>query len=184
MLRIDKVWAVLVVFLASACWILPGADCFGQGFLLISEHDHPIRLPRPFPPHPPIERPNPEVLYRVKHLEVDTRIRDSIARVQLSQTFVNEGSQVVEARCIVPLPYDVVVSDVTFMVDGQEIVGKLLPVAEANQIYQGTFNATKIRRWFNGWAAVCFKPMCFRFRQEKSERCRSDTLRFFPRSMA
>ncbi len=143
MLRIDKVWAVLVVFLASACWILPGADCFGQGFLLISEHDHPIRLPRPFPPHPPIERPNPEVLYRVKHLEVDTRIRDSIARVQLSQTFVNEGSQVVEARCIVPLPYDVVVSDVTFMVDGQEIVGKLLPVAEANQIYQGYVQRNK-----------------------------------------
>ncbi len=85
MLRIDKFWAVLVVFLVSWSWVLPGTDCFGQGFLLISEHDHPIRLPRPLPPHPPIERPNPEVLYRVKHLEVDTRIRDSIARVQLSQ---------------------------------------------------------------------------------------------------
>ncbi len=49
----------------------------------------------------------------------------------------------VEARCVVPLPYDVVVSDVTFMVDGQEIVGKLLPVAEANQIYQGYVQRNK-----------------------------------------
>ena len=145
MLRLKK---SLLVFLAVWTYLLifsSGQFSLGQGFLLPSDPHHPNRLPRPWHTHPPIVRPapSPEVLYRVKHLEVDTRIRDSIARVQLSQTFVNEGSQVVEARCIVPLPYDVVVSDVTFMVDGQEIIGKLLPVAEANQIYQGYVQRNK-----------------------------------------
>ncbi len=66
----------------------------------------------------------------------DARIIESVARVQMSQTFVNESSQTVEVRCVIPVPAEAIVQNLTFMVNGKEIEGKLLPASEANRIYQ------------------------------------------------
>lgn len=107
-----------------------------QGVLVIEAHDVHWRLPRPHSISLPAPAPNIPLLYSVQNLEIEARIRDSIAKVQMSQTFLNEGSTVVEARCIIPVPYDAIVSNVTFMVNGNEIEGKLMRAEEARSIYQ------------------------------------------------
>lgn len=121
------------IFLLGMGWGNLGSEVWGQGVLVIDGDGGHWRLPRP---HVPISRPEVPLLYSVEKLEIDARIRDSVARVQMSQTFVNEGARVVEARCVVPLPYDALVSDVTYLVDGMEIEGRLMRAEEARGIYQ------------------------------------------------
>ncbi len=127
------------VSLLSCCFAIGISFAFwsrlllGQGVLVI-ESDSRWRLPRP---HPPIVvEPSVPLLYRVKNLDIDSRIVQSVARVQMSQTFVNEGARTVEARCVMPLPPDVAVDGLTFMVDGKEIEGKMMSADEAKRIYQ------------------------------------------------
>lgn len=103
-------------------------DSFGQGLLLDREH----RLPRPIP------RPEvPQSSYRIKELIVNARIEDQVARTQVTQTFVNTGNRTMEVCFAFPLPYDGAIDQLTFMVDGKEFAGKLLPADEARRIYEG-----------------------------------------------
>lgn len=110
----------------------------GQGILVIESQpgDH-WRLPRPSRIPPVVNPPRPvPLLYRVKSLEIEARIKNSVAQCQMHQVFVNEGSQTVEAKCLIPVPTDAAINNVTFMVDGKEIEGKMLPVADARSIYE------------------------------------------------
>jgi Ca-activated chloride channel family protein len=115
-----------------ACWLLVGSlPCMGQGILL-SIDPAPTPLPRP------IVRPNvppPTQSYKIKQLAVHTRIADQVARVQVTQSFVNTGSATMEVSFCFPLPYDGAVNQMTFLVDGKEYEAKLLPAAEARDIY-------------------------------------------------
>jgi len=121
------VLAVLVVGLLAA-----GAA--GQGVLVVVNNSEPVPLPRPII-RPPVRQP--PASYKIKELAVNARIVDQVARVQVSQTFVNTGSRQMEVSFVFPLPYDGAVDRLTFMVDGQEWAGKLLPKEEARRIYEG-----------------------------------------------
>jgi len=94
-------------------------------------HVHPHPLPRPFPRHRPINWS-----YRIKSLDVGARIVDQVCETQLTQTFVNTGSVPMEVSFVFPIPQDATVDQLTFLVDGREYEGKLLPADEARAIYE------------------------------------------------
>jgi Ca-activated chloride channel homolog len=123
-------WGVAwLLFLATSAW--------GQGILIVVDPPHPVPLPRPIIwPRPPMPPPEPPMSYKIKELSVQARIVDQVARVQVSQSFVNTGSRQMEVAFVFPLPYDGAVDQLTFMVDGKEYPGKLLPAKEARSIYE------------------------------------------------
>lgn len=115
-------------WLCLAFFSLLAAPVFGQGLLL----DHQHRLPRPG------GRPNvQQSSYKIKELIVNSRIQDQVARTQVTQSFVNTGNRTMEVCFAFPLPYDGAIDQLTFMVDGKEYEGKLMPAKEARQIYEG-----------------------------------------------
>ncbi len=126
-------WAIIACCVVAGVLASPSAG-LGQGFL-IGPHPmpRPWRHPRPPHPHP---RPRPAASYQVTSLSVKARVGNQIARVEVEQTFVNRGSRVLEASFIFPLPYDGAVDRMTFMVDGEELPGKLLDADEAARIFQ------------------------------------------------
>jgi Ca-activated chloride channel homolog len=124
--------------------LLENTPSWGQGVLIIVDPPGPTPLPRPIiwpprPPHPiPKPRPVPEppASYKIKELAVQARLVDQVARVQVSQTFVNTGSRQMEVSFVFPLPYDGAIDRLTFMVDGKEYEAKLLPADEARAVYE------------------------------------------------
>jgi len=105
-----------------------------QGVLIDPNEAHQFRLPRrivrPAPPRPPQQS------YRIKELAIQASLQDQIAKVQVSQSFVNTGSRQMEVCFVFPLPYDGAVDQMTFMVDGKEFAAKLLTKDEARRIYE------------------------------------------------
>ncbi|MHB8970787.1 MAG: VIT domain-containing protein [Pirellulaceae bacterium] len=112
-----------------------------QGLLVDVDPAHHFRLPRPhIHPHPrpwPQPVPEPPQSYKIQELAVNATVVDQVAKVQVSQSFVNTGSRQMEVSFIFPLPYDGAVDQMTFMVDGQEYEAKLLSAEEARGIYEG-----------------------------------------------
>ncbi|MBC7854012.1 MAG: VWA domain-containing protein [Pirellulaceae bacterium] len=119
-------------FLAILLLALAGTPVFGQGVLIIHHWPHPVPLPRPIPRPTP-----PPVSYKIKELAYQAKIKDQVAQVQVSQSFVNTGSAQMEVSFVFPLPYDGAIDRMTFMVDGKEYDAKLLPAKEARTIYEG-----------------------------------------------
>ena len=120
--------------------LLMASQALAQGVLIVIDPPHPTPLPRPYywiPPRPPVPPPEPPASYKIKELALQARIVDQVARVQVSQSFVNTGSRQMEVSFVFPLPYDGAVDQLTFMVDGKEFPAKLLPAAEARSIYEG-----------------------------------------------
>lgn len=130
MLRTLKLWILAWVCFAPAI-------ALAQGLLIDDRDEQRYRLPRPIWPHPPTPRPVPEQSYRIKELEVNVSLQDQIAKVQVSQSFVNTGSRQMEVSFVFPLPYDGAVDRMTFMVDGKEFDAKLMTAVEARRIYEG-----------------------------------------------
>lgn len=119
--------------------VLAPAVARAQGFLIDSRPDHGFPLPRPhiWPhPHPPRPAPLPERTYTIKELSVHVNVTDQIAKTQVSQTFVNTGSQTIEVAFVFPLPYDGAIDQMTFMVDGKEYTARLMDAKDARRIYQ------------------------------------------------
>lgn len=83
-----------------------------QGLLIVVDPNQEARLPRPiiiyppYPPHPwPVPRPRPvppPAQYKIAELQVDARLTDQIAQVQVSQTFENTGSRALEVSFVFP----------------------------------------------------------------------------------
>lgn len=116
---------LLFALLASTAW--------AQGVLIIVDHPHPVPFPRPIP----IPRPSPPpISYKIKELAMRAKIVDQVGQVQVEQTFVNTGSQAIQAQFVFPLPYDGAIDRLTFMVDGKEYDAKLLPKDQARQIFE------------------------------------------------
>ena len=133
-----------VLALGCALLLIPAA-ARAQVLLINVNDDEHVRLPRPIiihphpHPHPwPIPRPQPlpESTYKIKELTVEGRLKDQVAEIQVSQTFVNTGSRVMEVAFVFPLPYDGAIDRLTFMVDGKELDAKLLDAKQARQIYE------------------------------------------------
>ncbi len=133
--------ARILLSMLSVLLLLPTTQLQGQGLLLESRSEHAFRLPRHWHPHPhprprPRPTPPPTRSYAIKDMSVQARIRDQVATVQVSQTFVNTGSQTMEVAFVFPLPYDGAIDRMTFMVDGKEHEARLLSAKEARQIYE------------------------------------------------
>ncbi len=74
--------------------------------------------------------------FEVREVNIDGRIRDQVAEVQVSQTFHNPGSFQLEAEFLFPLPEEGAIQNFVLMVDGRELPGRLLPKDEARRIYE------------------------------------------------
>jgi len=122
------IWLLTVVgVLASPMLAL------AQGLLINEDISRRIRLPRPVPMPTP-----PPSSYRIKELDVNVRLQDQVAKVGVTQSFVNTGSQQMEVSFVFPLPHDGAIDQLTFLVDGKEIPGKLMKAADARRIYEET----------------------------------------------
>ena len=106
---------------------------YGQGLLIVTNTTDRVPLPRPVIR----PEPTPPMSYKIKELSVQARLVDQVARVQVTQSFVNTGSRPMEVSFIFPLPYDGAIDQMTFMIDGREYPAKLLPASEARRIYEG-----------------------------------------------
>ncbi len=134
-----KRWLGLTLGLVVA---LQAGVSFAQGVLVIV--DRPVPLPRPiviYPPTPP--RPTPVASYKIKELGVQAKIVDQVARVQVSQSFVNTGSVQMEVQFVFPLPYDGAIDKLTLLVDGKEFPAKLLPAKDARAFYESIVRSNR-----------------------------------------
>lgn len=122
--------------LIAASWTNWG---WAQGILIIT--NRPVPLPRPIVV--PTPRPTPETEYAIKQLDVNARITDQVARVQVSQTFVNSGSSAIEAQFLFPLPYDGAIDKLTLLVDGKEFPAQLLSKEEARRRYEAIVRSNR-----------------------------------------
>ncbi|HKI20443.1 MAG TPA: VIT domain-containing protein [Isosphaeraceae bacterium] len=74
--------------------------------------------------------------FEIREVNIDGRISDQVAEVQVSQTFHNPGSFQLEAEFLFPLPEEGAIQNFMLMVDGRELPGRLLPKDEARRIYE------------------------------------------------
>jgi Ca-activated chloride channel family protein len=106
-----------------------------QGLLVNVSPDMHSRLPR----HVTWNGPRPTIpvdQYKIKEIEVNAKLVDQAATVQVTQSFVNTGSRVMQVAFVFPLPQDAAVDRVTLLVDGTEMPGKLLNKDEARRRYE------------------------------------------------
>ncbi len=141
MSRIPARGVIVVSALLLLLSIFAPRAALGQGVLININPSEQVILPRPiiiYPPyHPhPIPMPIPESTYKIKELEVNAKISEQIAKVQVSQSFVNTGSRPMEVCFVFPLPYDGAVDQLTLLIDGKEHAAKLLPATEARHMYE------------------------------------------------
>ncbi len=127
-------------FLLAMLFLFIPVWAYGQGVLVDVRPDHHFRLPRPriWPPYPvPRRRPMPPSSYQIEKLAVHANVDGQVARVQVSQSFVNTGSRQMEVSFVFPLPYDGAIDRLTLLIDGKEYAAKLLDADEARRIYEG-----------------------------------------------
>lgn len=120
---------------------LVNAVASAQGVLIVT--GHPAPLPRP---HWTAQSPAVPIApssYKIKELGVQARIVDQIARVQVSQSFVNTGSRQMEVQFLFPLPYEGAIDKLTLLVDGKEFPGKLMPATDARSIYESIVRSNR-----------------------------------------
>ncbi len=127
----------LLLALMSAWFVSAATAVWAQGLMIVV--DRPVPLPRPVTrlPNPPT------VTYAIKELDVHAKLIDQIARVQVSQTFVNTSGRQIEAQFVFPLPYDGAIDQLTLLVDGKEFPAKLLPAAEARARYEAIVRSNR-----------------------------------------
>jgi len=135
----------------------------GQGLLVDIHPDHHFRLPRPIihPPHPPRPPVPPPSSYRIKQLELNATLSDQVARVQVSQTFVNTGPRTMEVCFLFPIPHDSAIDRLTLLVDGKEFDGKLLSREEARRIYEGYIRRNRDPALLEWMGSGMFKTSVF-----------------------
>ena len=131
-------------FLAIALGLLIGLAngiVLAQGVLISSSPS--TRLPRHdwSRVHSPTARSVSS--YKIKELAVHARISDQVAQVQVSQSFVNTGSGLMEVQFLFPLPYDGAIDQLTLLVDGKEILGRLMPARDARSVYEGIVRSNR-----------------------------------------
>jgi Ca-activated chloride channel family protein len=124
--------------LLIACGLALAAfsSTLAQGVLVDVRVDHAVRLPRPIPWPPHVPSPPPPASYKIEAIDVNAKLTDQVARVQVSQVFENTGSVQLEACFMFPLPYDGAVDQLTLLVDGKEYDAKLLTKEEAKRRYE------------------------------------------------
>lgn len=137
-----RLHAALLLFITA----FAGQLAHAQGLLVNANPDERVILPRPpiiiFPPHHP--RPEPAASsYRIRDLDVSAKLEGQIARVQVSQSFVNTGHRPMEVCFVFPLPYDGAIDQLTLLVDGKEFPAKLLDAKDARRAYEEIVRANR-----------------------------------------
>jgi len=132
-----------------------------QGVLINIEPDAVVRLPRPHIIIRPRPEPQPAQTYKIKKLSVGADIEDQIAKVQVSQTFVNTGSRQMEVCFVFPLPYDGAIDRLTLMVDGKEYPAKLLDKEKARELYEEIVRKNKDPALLEWMGTGMFKTSVF-----------------------
>ncbi|HEV3418006.1 MAG TPA: VIT domain-containing protein, partial [Pirellulales bacterium] len=127
--------------LVVLCSLIAPAAARAQGVLINVNPSEQVILPRPiivYPPNYPHPRPQPipDSTYKIKALEVNVKLQEQVARVQVSQSFVNTGSRPMEVCFVFPLPYDGAVDQLTLLIDGKEFPAKLMPASDARRLYE------------------------------------------------
>jgi len=74
--------------------------------------------------------------FEVREVALDARVRDQMAEVQVSQTFHNPGSFVLESEYLFPLPEDGGIQNFVLLVEGKELPGRIMAKEEARRIYE------------------------------------------------
>ena len=152
--------------------LLTPAIAQAQGLLIVTDPDQHVRLPRPIiiypphprPPHPVIihrPAPPPPARYKIKELEINARLVDQVAKVQVSQTFENTGSRQLEVAFVFPLPYDGAIDQMTLLVDGKEYPAKLLDAKEARSMYEAIVRKNKDPALLEWMGTGLFKTSVF-----------------------
>ena len=77
----------------------------------------------------------------LKHTDVQAEVSGFLARVKVTQEFVNPSTDKVEAIYTFPLPQNAAVSDMTMKVGGRTIQGLIKKREEAQQLYQQAVQA-------------------------------------------
>jgi len=128
----------LLIRLAAIMLLAAPASAWAQGLLVVVDPHESVRLPRPphIWPHPIPHPVPPPASYKIKELDVQARLTDQIAQVQVSQMFVNTGGRAMEVAFVFPLPYDGAIEQMTLLVDGREYPAKLLDADEARRLYE------------------------------------------------
>ena len=116
--------------LAVCSWILPTAL---QAQVVIIDQSTE-RINRSIPPN--LSSSRPSVAYKIKSVDIHSVIRDQVAKVQISQVFQNTSNRVLEAQLIFPMPADAAISQLTLLVNGKELTGKLMKKDDARRIYE------------------------------------------------
>ena len=75
--------------------------------------------------------------FEVREIRIEAKIVDQAAEVRLTQTFHNPTSMTLEAQYLFPVPENAAIRNLVLMVDGKELVGKLMPRDEARRVYEG-----------------------------------------------
>ncbi len=135
--RLLSTLAIFGLFLIPA--LKTASIARAQGVLINVNENERVILPRPiiiWPVPRPQPMPVPESTYKIKELEVNVKLAEQVARVQVAQSFVNTGSRPMEVAFVFPLPYDGAVDQLTLLIDGKEFPAKLLPADEARRMYE------------------------------------------------
>jgi Ca-activated chloride channel family protein len=123
----------LCLSFALAALLGIGHTVIAQGLLIEVRPEYHVRLPRPVVG--PGLQPAAST-YKIAELEINAKLTDQIAHVQVSQAFENTGSQPIEAAFMFPLPYDGAIDQLTLLVDGKEYQAKLLSKDDARRRYE------------------------------------------------
>ncbi|MCC7086681.1 MAG: VWA domain-containing protein [Pirellulales bacterium] len=137
---------------------------WGQGVLVNANSDEAVRLPRPriWLPYPPHPRPEPPtVTYKIKSLEISAKLQQQIAKVQVSQSFVNTGSRQMEVEFVFPLPYDGAIDQLTLLVDGKEFPARLFDAKAARTMYEEIVRSNKDPALLEWMGTGLFKTSVF-----------------------
>jgi len=155
--------AMLLCLLLVVSWLPSIASA--QGLLIVVDPNQVVRLPRPriiYPPQPtPRPTPTPSASYKIKTLEVNARLIEQVAQVQVSQTFENTGSQQLEVSFVFPLPYDGAIERMTLLVDGREFPAKLLDAKDARRMYEAIVRKNKDPALLEWMGTGLFKTSVF-----------------------
>jgi Ca-activated chloride channel family protein len=165
--KFSRVTLQFILSMICVAVLLPAIGS-AQGLLVDVSPDHSVRLPRPiiiWRPHPhprPIPRPTPPpASYKIKELSVQAKISDQVAKVQVSQSFVNTGSRQMEVCFVFPLPYDGAVDRLTLLVDGKEYDAKLLDAKAARKMYEDIVRKNKDPALLEWLGSGMFKTSVF-----------------------
>ena len=98
----------------------------------------------------------------VGYHKVSVEIRDQIARTTIEESFVNHTNARLEGVFYFPLPQDASISGFGMWIGDDLVEADIVEKQRAREIYETILRRSAIPVCWNGPAAICSKPACFR----------------------